>query len=107
MRDFKYRNLVSGDDVWEPLMKRILEVRSKCLAGCTQAFQANMKRSAAFAVMPAAIAFQVRRDTMYLVNALCSVTSKNQITLDEILSVSSVAPSSEVKARIGLQIEQF
>jgi hypothetical protein len=105
MRDYKYRELLIGQEVWEPLMKTFKQVRSDSLKDCANAFHTNMERIVAFAIMPAAIAFQIRRDTIFSSNAIFRVTKKGEMTLDEAINMKLTSP--EISADIEKQLREF
>src|SRR5438309_448836 len=87
MRDFKYRELVEGATEWEALLSAFGTVKSDCLKPCATAFQSNMKRTAEFAIFPAQMSFQVRRDAQLQSAAMHVVTGQVPSTLQEVLKV--------------------
>lgn len=67
-------------------MKALSEVKSECLKGCANAFAANMERTLIFAMLPTEIAFQVRRDTAFQLNAQFRVIGKGETSLEELMT---------------------
>jgi hypothetical protein len=76
MRDFKYQELVTGNDKWRKSMSAILEIRSDALRECANAFSFNIERTATFAIMPSEMAFMCRRDQIMADKAVLNVTGK-------------------------------
>jgi hypothetical protein len=85
MRDFKYLELVTGRPEWEAFMNNLQSVQSECLKPCAIAFKGNMNRTGLFAMFPAEIAYQVRRDMLFQVNALFWTTGKGDATLEDLI----------------------
>lgn len=79
-------------------------VRSPCLKACANAFFANMLRTTAFAMMPAEIAFQVRRDTLFMSNAKFRAAGQTESTLDSLIDDNLTA---EVFSEMATQMQQF
>jgi len=84
MEDLKYRQLFQRGEFWKGLMIKLKnDVRSEPLKTCADAFHANVERLAGFALMPAAVAFEVRRDQIFLTNAMIRAKAAREMTLDE------------------------
>jgi hypothetical protein len=103
MRDFKYRELLLRGPEWEAVVSRIEAVRSEALKECAAAFVVNMRRLAAFAFMPAQIAFMVRRDQVCYDNAIFKITGKSEIKIEEFMK----DPPPGVRDEAGRQLGQF
>jgi hypothetical protein len=99
MRDFKYRDLVQGPAGWIEMMASFRNVRSDCLRDCAAAFEANMARTGAFALMPAEIAYQVRRDSLFVSNARFRAHGKGESTIYDLMD-------SEMTPEIAHELEE-
>jgi hypothetical protein len=83
MRNFKYRHLVAANPEWESNMNNIVEVKSECLRGCAEVFQANLLRTGVFAMMPAKLAYEVRRNTVFVVGEIGG--GKRKVALEDVM----------------------
>ena len=85
MREYKYRELLLGQETWGPLMQSLKHVRAGCLQDCAKAFRANMDRIVAFAVAPAALVSQARREALHSEGAVLRAIKTGDISIDEAL----------------------
>ena len=104
MRQFKYTQLCSGSSEWDGIIKGIRDVRSQCLKGAAESFCQSMERTSSFAIMPAEVAFMVRRDQMWYDNAIFATTGRANITFGE-FATRDCPP--EVAAEVNKQIEEY
>jgi hypothetical protein len=104
MRNFDYTGLVSGNTKWLELMKEFDLIKSECLKDCAISFRANLMRTADFAMLPAEMAFQNRRDALFQSNALFTTTGKGVSTLDELLATE---PTPEIISEFERQAKDF
>ena len=66
MRNFKYELIVTGTPSWQ---NRVESIRTDKLKPLLETFESMFLRMANLAVMPAMIAFYVRRDQVLISNA--------------------------------------
>jgi hypothetical protein len=80
----------------------LAQIQSPVLSECARAFKENMHRSAAFALMPAQMAFQIARANVFQWNAYCATTGKSEMTFEEWMNFT-VTP--EQRTHIESQIK--
>jgi len=85
MREYKYRELLLGQETWGPLMQSLKHVRAGCLQDCAKAFRANIERIVAFAADPAALVSQARREALHSEGAVLRAIKTGDISIDEAL----------------------
>src|SRR5678816_1663914 len=86
MRDFKYEQLITGDETWRPMMQQFQTIRSECLKPCKDAYVMNLGRSTCFARFPLDVAYLSIVDTRGLFNSIYRATGKGELSAAEILN---------------------
>lgn len=76
MRDFKYSAAVSGGPTWAHHVMNLGLIKSKQLHSLISAFVENVYRTSSATIMPAMIAWQVRRDQVLSDAAMVRATGK-------------------------------
>jgi hypothetical protein len=105
MRDFKYRQLLTGASKITTMMAPFKTIRSECLKKCATAFQENLYRIAHFARMPADISFVARRETLWMSNARRRA-GEPELTLDD-LAADGFKPTPEMRKEVEEQRVHF
>lgn len=83
MPKLNYGNLFSEGKRWGSLKAELQSVKSECLQHSANSFNANISRVTSFALMPAIVAFEVRKDCLCEDNALIRAGLMKVMTLDE------------------------
>lgn len=73
------------------MMDAFLQIKSDCLKPCASAFRLNLIRTVNFALLPAELCSQSRRDAYFQSNAVFEATGKGHISLSEMLDPPAVS----------------
>lgn len=85
-------------------MTAFYTVRSAELKDCSDAFMANMDRMVGLALLPAQLAFEVRRETLFTLNALHKIEGRKHLSLEQ-FSRTNLSP--KVIESITDQMREF